>query len=412
VLARDPGAVIARVFANVGDHLRLDALRVAGWPLAIASALGLVLGTRGGGLGCMKAAWFAAALFFLTLVPAFHSERYSLAVLPAWTALAGIALASPRLALVLTAAGRRVWLKPALVLLVLVPAVRTSIAAQQRTLSQLPVEVRTVARLAAPLLHPGERVYARKPHFAWHAGLTATAFPFVDSLSLLADAARRDGVRWIYFSWPEAEMRPQFMYLLDTTSAVPGLTPRVVTTHHPAVLYEIGPGFGTEPAWANDPWQVALHRARAMVAINQLDWRARAIVATEEQRRGNWPAAQPLLDQAARLAPNEPEVLLALADNLVHLERYPAATDLYAKVERLQPGNPRTRVGAGWAALLSGQTAAAAQIWRPMVPFVDDPGTLERMLELFVTTNDPAAATEVRERMRSLGIAPATGGNR
>ena len=46
---------------------------------------------------------------------------------------------------------------------------------------------------------------------------------------------------------PEAEMRPGFSYLLDTTAKVPGLLPRAVTAHWPAVLYEIGPGFGRDP---------------------------------------------------------------------------------------------------------------------------------------------------------------------
>jgi hypothetical protein len=404
VFARDPGAVTARVFSNVGEHLRLDARRVATWPLAFAAAAGIVLGMRGGGLGRLKGAWLAAALLFLTLVPAFHSERYSLAVLPAWTALAALGFASPRLALVVRAGGHRVWLKPALALLVLAFTLKGSIAFQRGVLSQLPVEVRTVAAAAKPLLRRGDRVYARKPHFAWHAGLTGNAFPFVDSLSQLAAAARRDGVRWLYFSWPEAEMRPQFMYLLDTTSAVPGLTPRVVTTHHPAVLYEIGPGFGVDPPWMDDPWQVALHRARAMVAIDLRDWRSRVMVANEEQRHGRWEGAQPLLEAAIAQAPNDPDVMLALADNLVHLGRYPAATDLYARVEQVQPGNPRTRVGAGWAALLGGHAQEATRIWRPMVNAVDDPGTLQRMFELYTAAHDAAALAEVRDRMRSLGI--------
>jgi tetratricopeptide (TPR) repeat protein len=262
-----------------------------------------------------------------------------------------------------------------------------------------------VAEQARPLLKPGEKVFARKPHFAWYAGLTATAFPFADSLLQLADAARRDGVRWLYFSWPEAEMRPQFMYLLDTTSAVPGLTARVVTKDHPAVLYEIGPGFGANPSWVGDPWEVAVHRARAMVAINLADWRSRLVVANDEQRHDRWDNAQPLLEGALRRAPDNPEVILMLADNLVHLRRYAEASDFYARAERIQPGNPRTRIGAGWVALLSGQVQQAAELWRPMGSYADDPGTLERMAELFDSVHDADAAAQARVRMRMLGIA-------
>lgn len=408
VFARDPSAVVSRICFNIFDHMRLDVLEVAGKPLALAALAGAALSARGGGLARLNAVWLSALLFFLALAPAFHSERYSLAVLPAWVALGALAFSTPALALVVRAGAHRVWLKPALALLVLVPTVQEAIVFQQRALSQLPVEVREAAREAKPLLHPGDRVYARKPHFAWQAGLIGNAFPFVDSLSQLAAAARRDGVRWLYFSWPEAEMRPQFMYLLDTTSAVPGLTPRVVTEHHPAVLYEIGPEFGRDPAWMNDPWQVAVHRARAMIAIDQTDWRSRVVVATEEQRHGRWEQAQPLLDEAIARAPNDPDALLALADNQVHLGRAAAAGELYARVESLRPGNPRTRIGAGWAALLGGDPQEAARLWRPTVTYVDDPGTLQRMLELFTAVRDPDAVAEVRARMRSVGMPAGT----
>jgi hypothetical protein len=404
VLARDPAAVIGRIIYNVFDHLRLDARLVACWPVAIAAAAGLVLGATGGGLSRLNGVWLAMGLTFLALVPAFHSERYSLAVLPAWAALAGLGLASPRLALVVRAGARRVWLKPALALLVAGLVLPGTVKGERWLLGQLPNEARTTAERAQPMLRPGDKVYARKPHFAWYAGVTATAFPFADSLSQLAAAARHDGVRWLFFSWPEAEMRPQFMYLLDTTSAVPGLTPRVVTTDHPAVLYEIGPGFGRDPDWIGDPWQVAVHRARAMVAINLADWRSRMVVANDEQRHGHWEAAQPLLEGAEKRAPDNPDVLLATGDNLVHLRRYAEATERYARVERIQPGNPRTRIGAGWAALLSGQAQQAAELWRPMVPYADDPGTLERMAELFGSIHDTGTAEQVRIRMRVLGI--------
>jgi hypothetical protein len=67
-------------------------------------------------------------------------------------------------------------------------------------------------------------------------------------------------------------------------------------------------------------------------------------------------------------------------------------------------------VGAGWAALLGGDTATAARLWRPLVTWVDDPGTLQRMLELYTATNDAAALAEVQERMRALGLADGPAG--
>jgi len=407
VLARDPAAVIGRIAFNVVDHVRLDVLKLVGWPLALAAVAGAWLGLRDGSLGRLRAAWLAAALLFLALVPAFHSERYSLAVLPAWTALAGLAFGSPRMALVLAAGGkRRVWLKPALALLVLAVSLRAAVTYQRRTLGVLPVEVRTLARAALPLVRPGERVYARKPHFAWYAGMTATAFPFADSLAELAADARRDGVRWLYFSWLEAELRPQFLWLLDTTAAVPGLTVRAVTGRNPAVLYEIGPGFGAPPAWRGDPWQTALHGARARVLIDATDWRARLVVALDEQHHGRWEQALPLLEEALPLAPDNLDVLLALGDEYAHLGRAGEARAVFERVEQLDPGNPRARVGEGWVALLEGRIPDAAERWRPAVPFVEDAGTLKRMLELFGHLHDDAGAAAVRARQHALGLTP------
>jgi hypothetical protein len=406
VLARDPAAVLARVGFNVFDHLRLDATRLVGLPLAFTALAGLWLGRPGGALGRMAGAWLVAGLLFLALVPAFHSERYSLAMLPAWAALAALALTSPRLALVFDAGARRIWLKPALALLLLAPALRTSVAVQHRALSQLPLEVVEVARQARPRLVAGERVYARKPHFAWVAHLTATAFPFTDSLSQLAAAARRDHVRWIYFSWPEAEMRPQFAWLLDTTSAVPGLTVRAVSHGHPAVLYEIGPGFGRDPDWLGDPWALSVHNARAMIQIDSRNWRARGIVASEAQRQGLWADAQPLLEQAYALSGHDPEIALLLADNDTHTGHLAEAEMLYEDAQRRDPADPRPRLGLGLVALRSGDTQRAALLLRPLVPEATDAETLARMAGVFAAVHDGAALAAVRERMRDLGVQP------
>jgi hypothetical protein len=407
VLARDPGAVFARMAFNVGDHLRLDALKLAGVPVALAAAAGLLFAWRDGSLARLRPVLLAASLLFLALVPAFHNERWSLAVLPAWATLAAVAFASPLLALaVAVGAGRRVWLKLLLAALPLALSARDSVAVQRRVFDQLPVEVLDAARQVRPLLAPGDKVLARKPHFAWHAGLEAVPFPYVDSLSQLAAVARSNHVRWLYFSWPEAEMRPGFAYLLDTTSAVPGLTVRAVTSHWPAVLYEIGPGFGRDPEWLDDPSMRELHRARAMVAISLVDWRSRMVVARDERAHGRYETAQVLLDEAARLAPRNPDVLLALGDNLLWSNRPAEAARVFDRLEALAPGDPRTRLGRGWAAALQHQDADAAELWRPVVSYANDAATLHGMNEIFTAAGDAATVALVRERMRALGVTP------
>jgi hypothetical protein len=261
VFARDPVAVISRVGINLFDHLRLDALKLTGLPLALVAAFGAWCAWRDGLLARWSGLLAAMALLFLTLVPAFHSERYSLAVLPLWCALAAAAFCSPRFAL----ATGRAWLKLALLPLVLASAVLATRAFATRVLYQLPVETRELGEQVRPFVHPGEKVLARKPHFAWYAGLTPLTLSLADTLADWGDAARRSGARWLYFSWPEAEMRPRFEWLLDSTSRAPGLTVRAATAHWPALVYEIGPGFGNEPDWwaATRWWRPPCPRPRA-----------------------------------------------------------------------------------------------------------------------------------------------------
>lgn len=407
VIARDPAAVMARMVSNVGAHLMLDARRLVGVPVALAALAGLAFAWFDGTLARLRAVLLAGALLFLALVPAFHNERWSLATLPVWALLAATAFGSPKLALALDAGGgRRVWLKALLAAVPLLLALRTSAAVQRRVFDQLPVEVLEAARIVKPLLRPGDRVLARKPHFAWHAGLSPVAFPYVDSLSQLAKVAREGRVRWLYFSWPEAEMRPDFSYLLDTSAVVPGLTPRAVTTHWPAVLYEIGPEFGRDPDWLANDYVREVHRARAQVSISTVDWRARMVVAQAERERGRYEDAQKLLDEAAALAPNQPDVLLALGDNLLRTDRPAEAAATFDRLESLAPGDPRTRLGRGWAAALQRQDADAAALWRPVVSYAGDAATLGRMHQVFSAAGDAATVAAVEARMREIGLRP------
>lgn len=269
VIARDPGAVFGRVLFNLVDHLRLDAAALLGWPTAIAALLGVVLGLLDGTLRRLWPLWVAGALCYLTLAPVFHSERYALPLLPVYCTLAALACASPRFALVIGREPGR-WLKPALaaipLALSIVQGVRTEVSAMRK----LPVEVLECAETLRRLERPDDRVIARKNHLAYYAGVAGLPFPNLQTLPALAEYAHRHEARWLYVSWVEAELRPHFWYLLDTAGVVPGLTPRRVTRPNPAVLYEIGPGFGRVPRGSGTTrWSACTTRERGR------SWRSR-----------------------------------------------------------------------------------------------------------------------------------------
>jgi hypothetical protein len=398
VIARDPMAVLTRMSFNLFDHVRLDAQKLAGLPLALAAAAGAWVAWRDGLLAKLQPVLVSMGLLFLTLVPAFHSERYSLAVLPLWALLAGAAFASPRFAL----ATSGWWLKLLLVPAVLVPSLAATRAFAARVLLQLPVEVREAAEQVKPYVRPGEKVLARKPHFGWYAGLTPLTLPLSDTLAEWGEAARRTGARWLYFSWPEAEMRPRFEWLLDSTSAAPGLTLRAATSHWPALVYEIGPGFGQEPAWAGVDTLIAVHRARARVLINDRDVRARAFLAMHEFSHGNHEAAQAYIDQLLALAPSDLDVLQLAAENRLQLQDPDGALTYYDRYDRLRPGTAEARIGRGWVAAMKGDDATAAQYWAPVVSASSDPITLQRMMIVFGNLGDVAHVNEARQALQAL----------
>jgi len=402
VLARDPAAVISRIGFNLFDHVRLDAMKLTGWPLALAAAAGAWFAWKDGVLARLRPALVAMALLFLTLVPVFHSERYSLAMLPLWSLLAAAAFASPRWALVAS----DWWLKLLLVPAVLVPSLAVTRAFTARTLNQLPVEAREAAERVKPLVKPGDKVLARKPHFAWYAGLVPLTLPFSDTLSQWGETARRTGARWLYFSWPEAELRTRFNWLLDSTSAAPGLTVRAVTAHWPSVVYEIGPDFGREPAWATVDTLVAVHRARARVLLDSTDVENRLFLAWYEYSQRHFDTVQQYVDRMLAHSPYDLDVLKLAAETRLQLQDPDGALSYFDRYDRLRPGSPEASIGRGWAAAMKGDDVTAARYWGPVVGSTSDPITLQRMMIVFEGLGDAAHLNEARETLKTLRRAP------
>ena len=401
VIARDPAAVASRVVFNLFDHLRLDARDLLGWPVAIAAALGLALALWSGAWRRLWPIALAGALLFLTLVPVFHSARYSLGLLPVYAAFAGALFGLPAFAL---AAGRapRVWLKPVLAIVPLFFATQANVAAQRETFRMLPREVQVVARTLREIAAPGDRIIARKGHVAWHAGLEAVPFPFADDLTALGDYARERGARWLYVSWPEVQMRPRLAFLLDTTAAVPGLTVRAATALHPAVLYEIGPAFGAPPAWTSNDTLLSYHTARAQLMVEGRNLPALYAVAQIEHGRGDLATAGDLLRRYVAQDAENFSVWLLLGDTALRQNDPGTAARSFEQALRLRPESVAARVGMGWATLFAGRERDAAGWWRPVIASTTDPATLQRMASLFATLGDATAAAEAKATLRAL----------
>ncbi len=399
VIARDPGAVIGRMLHNVGEHLALDARGLAGGALATTAVLGVVVAWRRGTFTTLRAPLLVWGLLFLSLVPAPHGERYSLATLPAWVALATVLLVSTRFALALGPVHLKLLLLPVL----LAFSLRDTVASTRRTLDQLPVEVLEAAAQIRSQVRPGDKVFARKPHFAWYAGLTPVAVPLTDNLADWGAIAREGKVRWLYFSWPEAQLRPAFEWLLDSTSAVPGLTVRGATKHWPALVYEIGPDFGPMPGWILSDTLTMMHRARARVQLNPKDADSRSFLASQAFVAGDHEEAQRWIDELVALGPNDVEVLLMAAQNRLQMKDPEGARSYFQRADAITPGMVGVQLGLGWVAAMQGDDASAARYWAPHVNEEDDPVTLQRMMIVFARTNDAVHWTQARDRLIAMG---------
>jgi len=405
VIARDPGAVARRELFNVWDHLRLDARDLTGPAVAVSAGVGFVLALADGTFRRLWPIWVAGALAFLALVPVFYSERYSLPLLPAYATLAAAAFASPRFALA-AGKGGRLWLKPLLAALPLGLALQASARLQARVIDQLPVEVLDAARVLRAASQPGDRVIARKPHIAFHGGVQALPFPFTRTIGELAGYARRERARWLFFSWPEAELRPDYYYLLDTSAVVPGLTARSVSPGHPAVLYQIGPEFGASPSWSSNDTLRVYHIARARLMVNPRDMRALYSLGLIARARGQIDESRADLERALRLAPNDLATLIALGDTYLRAGMAAQAAAAYQRALSLDPGNAQVRVGLGWAALIGGEPAEAARLWRDVIDLTRDGATLQRMADVFHARGDRESEA------RALAALARLGGNR
>ena len=82
---------------------------------------------------------------------------------------------------------------------------------------------------------------------------------------------------------------------------------RAVTTSHPAVLYEIGPGFGTAPAWFGNDTLRTVHAARARLLVEPGNALALRTLGAFAMLRGNREEALRWLRLAAAADPRDAE---------------------------------------------------------------------------------------------------------
>jgi tetratricopeptide (TPR) repeat protein len=338
----------------------------------------------------------------MTLVPAQHATRYSLALAPMYLCFAGAAIGLPRFACAVR--GFPVPFKWIAGVALVVASCVTSYNEHRYLMTQLPVEVLPAGKALRELGHPGARVMARKPHIGYYSGMEQVPFANVNSFAELASYCRANHVDYIYFSWPEADLRPQFSYLLDTSGHVPGLTVVREMQKHPAVVYHIEEGFGQEPAWlANDELR-KLHEARAEVLIHEDEaWQAHLTLALAAGRSGQYEEAISHLEAVIRWRPSLVRAHILLGEAHLKLMHFDRSERCFRQALQRDPRSVDAQLGIGWVKLQRGELRAAGEAWRPVISQTKDQPTLEEMRRLFSRTGDAAAVQAVNDALAAIG---------
>ena len=392
LLRRDSGALAIKALRAIPEHLAQDAGVLLGWPIAALCLLGvplLIAERRSRSLWPLA---IPAAAMFLILVPVFYSPRYSLPLLPLYLTLAAVAIASPRFALVVEGV---VPLKWAVAILPIAFTLTRNVAQQQRLERQTPVEVVEAGRALRQAAPQGARVVSRKGHIGYYSGLTVTSFPRFENLRLLAEHCRKSDTRYLYYSWLEVQLRPEFSFLLDTTSAVPGLSVVHATDRNASVVYRIGDDFGPDPAWFGDAVQGRLHWARVMTLAlpDSMTPPYRNLLAAHALDEGRLEDALDQADRAIRAHPRDTLGWAIKGQALRQLARPAEAEQAFAAALALDPAELRSRIGLGWVQITLGRVNEAAATWRPVIGSTSDPATLEAMQALYEKLGDREAAS-------------------
>ena len=395
MLSHDPAGFIRTLLENIPRHLELEAQGTLGWPAATLAAIGALFALLSRTTLGLAPFWLIGAIQFLALVPVFHSDRYALPLVPFELSLSAFALAMPRVrARSRLAAG----LAAAAIVLAVAISLIQSVETQREVRRLLPTETIEAGRALRVAATPSSRVIARKGQIGYYAGLPVTPFPRFARLAELADYARSAHADFLYYSWYEAQVRPEFAWLLDSTSAVPGLQVVHATDHKKAVLYRVGDGFGQDPEWLSSPYQLRLHQSRALVGVlpDSITAPYRITLAVDALGRDEPAEAIELIDQALRYRPGESLAWQVRGEALMKQGRDREALQSFERALALSPDEPDVRGDLGLARLSMGDTAGAARAWRGAIGGVTDLQILSEMIRVFSHIGDQARADSAR----------------
>lgn len=234
VIVAFPGQLLGQLPTRGYAQFVNDMGRVIHWPLGFFVIVGLlslfvVRPTR------RETAYYVFALcFFSVLLMVFYGERFGLFLIPAYAMLGARAVLRlpERVEDRLLA---RVSILAAAALIVV--GLWTSVDYNRGRIQGGDIEIRQMGEWFVENQLPGGVVAARKPVFAYFAGLEPIPLPMLESHDDLLDYLNRHDADYLLFSYVAARTRLELGHLVDYKVKHPGLEAVAVTPK--AILYRV-----------------------------------------------------------------------------------------------------------------------------------------------------------------------------
>jgi hypothetical protein len=236
VILADPGKFIGNTLANIPAHFLGDMNDLMTWGLGIFIVLGIIASAVRRDWTKLQLAYFIfAALHFSVLLLVFYGARFSMNLVAPYTLLALMFFTwqtIPRAATYALYAG-------------MIVAFFVAIKYHRENIDSGPKELLVLREKFFQVTQRPETewsadtVIARKPHVAYYLNLQMGGFPYVNTYDELIAACRKQHAKFLYYSYWEAQMRPQFQFLFNVQSPPPELEPVLIMEQPAAVLYRI-----------------------------------------------------------------------------------------------------------------------------------------------------------------------------
>jgi 4-amino-4-deoxy-L-arabinose transferase-like glycosyltransferase len=236
VVSHDPGQFLRTTLTNVHLHFLSDITALMVLPVGLISLLGLILLARRETTRERWAYVMVNILFFAILILVFYESRFSLFLVPFYILMA----VTPTLELTRFKPELTKKLVPLILAAACLWHAYLSLGFNIGQMRRSPVEVASLAdwfNENVPAEERGRTVMARKPHFAYHAGLETILLPMAPSEQELVEHARKQGADYLYFGTAEAQARRHLVNLLDPSQDHEGLEVLSYTDNPPSVLY-------------------------------------------------------------------------------------------------------------------------------------------------------------------------------